>query len=208
MRSLYNIVAGHGIERLAALSDGIFAVVMTLLILDIRLPETGQIHSEADLLHALVGLGPRILVWLMSITTLGIFWVGQQTQLNHIRQSDRNFTWIHILFLAVAALVPFTTSVLGSFVQYRTALLLYWANIVLLGAMVAISWTYARHAKLIKDDAPAELSRAIYGRVVVAQILYGLGAALCIFSTYWSIAFIIAVQFNYAFAPVFGRARH
>ena len=92
-----------------------------------------------------------------------------------------------------------------AFIEYRTALLLYWANIVLLGTMVTISWTYARHAKLIKDNPPPTLNRAIYERVFVGQALYAFGAALCVFSTYWSIGFIVAVQLNYAFA-ILGRA--
>ena len=202
MRSLYNAIAGQGIERLAALSDGIFAFAMTLLFLDIHVPEAEQIKSEHDLVLALVALAPHLLVWLTSVMTLGIFWVGQQTQLNHIARSDRNLTWIHILFMAVVTLVPFTTSVLGAFIEYRAALLLYWANIVLLGAMIAISWTYARYAKLIREDAPATISRAIYERVIFGQALYAVGAALCVISTYWSIAFIVLVQLNYAFAII------
>ena len=98
--------------------------------------------------------------------------------------------------------MPFTTSVLGEYIAYRTALLLYWANIVLLGIMIAASWTYARHAKLIKPDAPPDLSRAIYERVIYGQALYAVGALLCVINTYWSIGFIVLVQLNYALAPL------
>ena len=83
MRSLYNLVAGQSVERLAALSDGIFAVSMTLLVLDLRVPAAEAIHSERDLWHALAVLAPRLVIFLMSVMTNGIFWVGQQTQLNH-----------------------------------------------------------------------------------------------------------------------------
>ena len=57
----------------------------------------------------------------------------------------------------------------------------------------------------MKKDAPADLPRAIQRRIVIAQSLYAFGALLCIFSTYWSIGFIVLVQFNYAFAPRIGR---
>lgn len=125
MRSLYSRVAGQSVERLAALSDGIFAVAMTLLVLDLRVPTSEAIHSEHDLWHALVGLSPRLLIFLMSVMTLGIFWVGQQTQLNHFARSDRNCAWIHIAFLCAVCLIPFTTSLLAEFIHYRTALLVY-----------------------------------------------------------------------------------
>ena len=76
----YNRIAGQSVERLAALSDGVFAVAMTLLVLDLRVPATEAIRNEHDLWHALLGLSPRLLMYMMSFLTLGIFWVGQQTQ--------------------------------------------------------------------------------------------------------------------------------
>ena len=98
MTTSYNQIAGQSVERLAALSDGIFAVAMTLLVLDLRVPAQEAIHSEHDLWRALVGLSPRLVMYLMSFLTLGIFWIGQQTQLNHLARSDRSLSWIHILF--------------------------------------------------------------------------------------------------------------
>ena len=75
----YNRIAGQSLERLSALSDGLFAFAMTLLVLDIRVPAMEAIHSESDLWRALLGLAPRIGMYLMSFLTLGIFWLGRQT---------------------------------------------------------------------------------------------------------------------------------
>ncbi len=92
----YNLIAGKNLDRLAALSDGLFAVAMTLLVLDLRVPGSasgsGAIHSERDLWGALVALAPRLIPYIMSFLTLGIFWIGQQTQLNRFARSDRNLT--------------------------------------------------------------------------------------------------------------------
>ena len=186
MPSLYNRVAGQNVERLAALSDGIFAVAMTLLVLDLRVPAAAAVHSEHDLRRILVALAPRLLVFLMSVMTLGIFWVGQQTQLNHFAHSDRNLTWIHIGFLCVVCLTPFSTSLLAEFIRYRTALLVYWSNIVLFGLFIYWSWHYATRAHLLRDDVPPEVHPAIIRRLVIAQSLYAAGAALCVINTYYS----------------------
>jgi uncharacterized membrane protein len=201
MTTPYNRVAGQGIERLAALSDGIFAVAMTLLVLDIRIPTTDAIHSEADLRLALLDLAPRFVMYLMSFLTLGIFWVGQQTQLNQFVHSDRDLTWIHILFLAAAAMIPFSTGLLAEHITYRTALVVYWFNILVLGAVLYGSWLWAKRAKLLKPDVPADMDGAVKRRIVVAQALYAVGALLCLINTYWSIGFIVLVQLNYAIAP-------
>lgn len=202
MNGTYNRVAGQSPERIAALSDGLFAIAMTLLVLDIHIPEIAGIHGEADLVRALAGLAPHFLIYLMSFLTLGIFWVGQQTQLNHFARADRNLAWLHIAFLAVVALVPFSTALLAAYVTFRTALIVYWFNVLMLGVMLFLSWRYARRAELIVVSAPADIDSAVVRRIVIAQSLYLFGAALCAIGTYWSIAFIALVQLNYALAPL------
>jgi uncharacterized membrane protein len=202
MRGHYNLIAGQSIERLAALSDGVFAVAMTLLVLDLHTPALATIHGEADLLHALAPLAPRLLVYLMSFLTLGIFWVGQQTQLNNFEHSDRDLSWVHIAFLFVVSLMPFSTALMAEFFHYRTALILYWFNIFLLGVVLLISWRMAMQHGLVTEAMRAS-SAAIERRIIVAQALYALGALLCVFSTSWSLGFIILLQLNYALAPAY-----
>ena len=203
-RTSYNLIAGQSLERLAALSDGIFAVAMTLLVLDIHAPAAHAIRSENDLGLALVSLAPRLLVYLMSFMTLGIFWIGQQTQFNQLEKSDRHLTWIHIAFLALVSVMPFSTSLLAEFIEFRLALLLYWANILLLGLILYASWRYAAHAGLVEGDDSTAVRCAIERRILIAQSLYAFGAFLCVFNTYWSIGFIVLVQLNYAIAPRIG----
>ncbi len=207
MKTSYNRIAGQNVERLAALSDGIFAVAMTLLVLDLHVPVASAIHSEHDLWRALVALAPRLAMYLMSFLTLGIFWMGQQTQLNHLARSDRDLTWIHIAFLFAVTITPFSTMLLAEYPHYRVALLAYWFNILLLGVVLYGSWGCAIRKGLVKGDIPAEAPAAICRRIKIAQSLYALGALLCIISTYWSIALILLVQLNYAIAPRIPRRR-
>lgn len=209
MASFYNRIAGQSLERLSALSDGIFAVAMTLLVLDIHSPAALSIQDERSLLNALAALAPRFGMYLMSFLTLGIFWTGQQTQFNQLSSANRDLSWIHIAFLALVALMPFSTSLLAEFITYRSALLVYWANILLLGVLLYVSWVYARHAHLVREDADQGIVCAIEGRIITAQSLYAFGAALCFINTYVSIAVIVLVQVNYALAPrwPFGRKK-
>jgi uncharacterized membrane protein len=205
MPILYNAIQGRSLERLAALSDGIFAVAMTLLVLDIHIPSAEAIHSEAELCRALTAMAPQWIAYLMSFLTLGIFWAGQQTQLNHIREGSRDLTWIHLGFLFTITLMPLTTRLLAEFITYRSALILYWLNILLPGAMLYWSWWYVTRHDLAKPETTAEMRGAICRRVLIAQSLYAFGALLCVVSNYLSIAFIVLVQLNYAIAPRFGK---
>lgn len=201
MRSPYDRIAGQNLDRLAAMSDGVFAVAMTLLVLDLRAPAAAAIHSEHELLVALLPLAPRLVTYLMSFLTLGIFWLGQQAQLDRLARSDRDLAWIHLGFLCAVTLVPFSTTLLAENIGYRTALVVYWGNILLLGLLLLCTWRYAVRAKLVREDTPAAIIAAICRRIIIAQSLYAFGAALCLINTYWSIAFIVLVQINYVVAP-------
>ena len=197
-------IAGQSIERLAALSDGVFAVAMTLLVLDLKAPAVEAIHGEGDLWRALVTLAPRLLVYFMSFLTLGLFWLGQQTQLNLLARGDRNLSWIHLIFLLDVTLMPFSTGLMAEFIAYRVALLAYWANILLLGLALFASRRYALAAGLVRDDAEGDRSRWIEREIMTAQVLCAFGALLCIVNTYWSITFIVLVQLKYVVAPRIG----
>ena len=110
----YNWIAGRSVERLGALSDGVFSIAMTLLVLELRAPAVEAVRSDAALASALGALAPKLLVYGMSFVTLGIFWVGQQSQLHLLERTDRGLTWIHLSHLLAVTLVPFSTSLLGS----------------------------------------------------------------------------------------------
>lgn len=137
----------------------------------------------------------------MTFMTLGIFWVGQQTQLNHLTHSDRSLSWMHILFLFAVSMTPFSTMLLAGFIAYRIALLVYWVNLLLLGGTLYFTWVCAQGLGLVRDDISPAVASAIKRRIVIGQSLYAFGALLCLVSTYVSIGFIVLVQLNYAIAP-------
>jgi uncharacterized membrane protein len=207
MPTLYTQIAGRSLERIAALSDGLFAIAMTLLVLDVRVPAMEAIHSEADLWHALVALSPRFITFLMSFLTLGIFWSAQQTQLNYTARADRDLAWLNIAFLAAISLMPFSTMLLAEFITFRLAVVVYWLNLLLLGFFLYATWAYAERAGLVKEDTSAEVSAALKRRIVIYQLLYVVGALLCLISPYWSIAFIFLLQLSSAVAPRIPRLR-
>jgi uncharacterized membrane protein len=141
---------------------------MTLLVLDIRVPAIATVHSEHDLLQGLAQLLPRFVMYAMSFLTLWIFWVGQQTQLNQLASADRDLAWIHIGFLAAAiAIMPFATMLLAEFIEYRTALVIYWGNLAFLGVVLYCAWRYAVRAQLLKQDVSAKAVAAVERRILV-----------------------------------------
>jgi uncharacterized membrane protein len=205
----YNQIAGRSLDRIAALSDGVFAIAMTLIVLEIRVPKLPHATSDAALWGALLTLVPRFVTYGLSFLTLGIFWNGQQTQLLYLERADRHLTWIHLAFLAAVALMPFSTSLLAEYIGLRLALLVYWLNLFPLGVILYFSWVYARRAGFVRHDVSSEVDGAVKRRIVAYQIAYAVATAACLVippvgsipPTYWSIGLIVLTQLNSALAP-------
>jgi len=212
----YHRFAGSSLDRLAALSDGVFAVAMTLLVLDLKAPVVpkraqhpiwsgGGHGSEHVLLHDLAhDVAPRLLPYAMSFLTLGIFWVGQQTQLSSFTRSTRALTWIHLTFLLGVTLMPFSTGLLAQDTTYRLSMAVYWLNLFALGAVLFISLQYADQAGLMSDETTEDMRAAMKRRIVVYQCLYALAALTCLINTYLAIGLLVALQLNSVIAPRIG----
>jgi TMEM175 potassium channel family protein len=197
----YNEFAGSNRARLEAISDGIFAVGMTLLVLGLAVPMVTDVSSEGDLFRALGNLFPSVVTYFMSFLTLGIFWVGQQTQLSKTDHVNRLFTWIHLAFLLTVTMVPFSTQLLARFHWSRTALVLYWLNIFLMGMMLLVGVEYGLRSGVFPEEHRKTVALFFRRRIYGAQSLYLLAMFLSFVDTRLSIAAFVAVQLNFALAP-------
>lgn len=198
---VYNKIAGRSLERIAAISDGIFAVAMTLLVLDLKTPAAEAIHSSAGLFQALGAMYPQFTAYVLSFLTLGIFWMGQQSQLSFVQESDRGFSWMHLGYLCSISFLPFSTRLLSEFFTLRAAIFVYWVNLFLPGALLYLAWKHADRHRMLKADLTDEVRCAFERRVLVSQALYAAGALLCLVDNRLAIAVILLLQLNYVFAP-------
>jgi uncharacterized membrane protein len=205
MTVVYNQIANRSLEWIGALSDGLFAIAMTLIVLEIQVPQLPHGSDDQALANALLDLGPRFVTYLLSFLTLGIFWNGQQTQLSYIDRGNRDLAWLELVFLAVIALFPFTTSLLAENIDVRLALALYWLNIFVSGLLLYAIWTYAERARILREGTGPEVGAAIRRRIGIAQVLYFVGLVIgVVVGTYPAIAWIVLVQLNFAIAPRIG----
>jgi len=193
---LYNQISGQNIQRIEALSDGVFAIAITLLVLDIGVPAREHISSEKDLIIGFGKLMPKLLSYLLSFMTLGIFWTAHSSIFHFIKKSDRNLNWINLAFLLFVTLTPFTTAFLSEYIEFRFAVGIYWLNLFLIGMMLNKVLNYANKHNFINTELveKSEIRQAMLRRGILAQTLYACGALLCFISTYFSITVLILVQ--------------
>jgi uncharacterized membrane protein len=130
----------HDPARVLALSDGVFAIIITLLVLEIHVPELAQGHS---LSQALREVRPSFTAFVISFVLAGMYWVGHRDLFALIRRTDRNLVWLNILYLLPLCLLPFGAGLLGRYEDEAVALRIYGLLLVTIAVMRVIIWLYA-----------------------------------------------------------------
>lgn len=123
-------------DRLLALSDGVFGVAITLLVIDLQLPPLPAGGGDAALLQALLAMGPKLLLFAFTFLVVGMSWLGHHRKFNYIHQVDGRLLWLNLLYLMALCLVPFASSVLGEHGS-RFAFVLYAAVMTLVEMLSA-----------------------------------------------------------------------
>ncbi len=167
-----------GLERLILFSDAVFAIAITLLALDIRLPAGAEFFGNAEMLRQLLELWPKYLAYLVSFLAIGSFWVGHHRRFRFIKRYDGGLLTLNLLFLMVIAFVPFPTSVLSESGN-RTATIFYALTLILGALMLAALWWHAsRHHRLIDPGLDAGQVRRQFVPALLTIALFALSIGL------------------------------
>ena len=183
--------------RIEALTDGVFAIVLTLLILDIKVPEIPPAKVGEDLMWRLFLLWPKILGYVISFVILGVYWVGHHAVYHYIRRSDRVLLWANMFFLMAVAFVPFSAALFSAYARQPLAVRIYGYN--QLGAALCLYaqwWHATRGRRLVDHDLPARVVRLASLRILTAPALY-------IFAIGFSTVQPIVSVLIYLLVPVF-----
>ena len=135
--------------RTEGISDGVFSVSLTLLILDIKPPE----GDAAELVHGLVKIAPRLLTFALSFAIVAYYWLVHHLIFAAIRGVKIGIIWANLLFLATIVVLPFSTAVLGRYPQASAALAIYGANLAACTATLAGAWFVADRSDLSEQLA-------------------------------------------------------
>jgi len=139
-------------NRLEVLTDGVFAIVMTLLVLEISVPEIAQPLLQAELPRRLLELWPKLYSYVLSFIVLGLLWNLHHRSFHSIKRCDSALVWLNIVFLMFIALIPFSTSLLGNYGTEQLSMVIYTSNVLLALVMRLIIWTYATSKDRLVDS--------------------------------------------------------
>jgi uncharacterized membrane protein len=148
-------------HRIEALQDGVYAIAITLLVLELKLPPHDSIHSQADLLQALVHLLPKLSAWLISFFVLAIFWMSANRALLWVRQVDAKLLWINIIGLLFASFLPFAAGLIGEFPQMFVSQAVYAFTMAAMGLSALWQLSYlSGHPELCHQPMPPGVRKA------------------------------------------------
>jgi TMEM175 potassium channel family protein len=190
-------------SRLEAFSDGVFAIAITLLVLEIKVPHEPELVAAGGLWPALGNLWPSYLGYALSFATLGIMWANHHAMFQYIRRSDRRFLMVNVAFLMAISFVPFPTAVLAEHLPHpdqRTAATVFYSSFMVVMALLynAVWHAGIREGRLLGDEVREEAVRTITHRYRFGPVLYLATALLALASVWLSLALHVALAILYA----------
>jgi uncharacterized membrane protein len=136
-------------HRIDALTDGIFAVAMTLLVIELKVPESARIASQADFFAALIHLIPKFIGWIVSFFVLAMFWWGHHRAFNGVRHVDGKLIALNLLFLGCVSLLPFASAMTGEYAKALVSQIIYASTMIAVAICAQLLWRYIhRHPEL------------------------------------------------------------
>jgi uncharacterized membrane protein len=179
-----------GKNRIEALSDGIFAIVMTLLILELHVPNLSPTAPNVEVTPALIALWPKFVSYFVAFVSLGVFWVGHHIMYQVIRRADRTLLWLNIFFFMFVSLLPFSTSVLNAFPRALIAPFVFGANLAVVGWLLFFQWAYvSAQPGMLAAFVTTEYRVTVKLRMLAVPIATTLTAFVC----FWSAGISVAI---------------
>jgi Predicted integral membrane protein len=181
--------------RIETLTDGIFAIAMTLLILGIEVPQIDPLTPMDTLIHSLI---PDILQYVVAFLVLAVFWTIHHNQFYYIRVIDYRLLWLNIFWLLLVGGMPFTTSLAETYIHDYQAMIIFGCNIMLIDIILAAHWHYAAKERHLIDPATSsEVIAAGERRERLIFILSLAGTIAAPLSVYASIIFFALIPLTF-----------
>ena len=160
-----------GTNRLSGFSDGVFAICVTLLVLNLQIP----VAPDGNLITVLRLTEPKLEVWAISYLIIGLLWIMHHNIFAYLKYTNNTLLWLNLLFLMIISLLPWTTDLVGTYTQQPLALILFSGSLGLAGLLLLIAWIYAvYYGKLCLpdlDERTIKVTAILAARIPVVAII-------------------------------------
>ena len=192
-----NTENGRELDRIVFFSDAVFAIAITLLVLDIHVPEIPERLVDEQLPGRLLAMWPKYLSYVLSFVVILMYWMAHHITFRAIKRYDRTLIWLNSLFLMCIAFLPFPTSLLGEYGDNQLAVAIYAASVAVARLLLTAVWWYASSGhRLIDESFPASTIRIYLVRGLAVALAFVISIGISFFSvsaaTYFWILLVVA----------------
>jgi uncharacterized membrane protein len=192
-------------QRIEAFSDGVFAIAITLLILEIKVPHA-QPGSPQSLKASLLALWPSYFAYLLSFVMIGIYWANHHYFMRLYRRTNHVFNLLNVFFLMWVSFLPFPTAVLGEYVnhpeEYQTAVTLYAFGLFMPALGWCLLWLYgSRNYLLIDRRLDTAFVQKLTRPYLISVFVYGAAVLIALWNAYVSLGICIGLTMLYLMPP-------
>ena len=192
-----NTENGRELDRIVFFSDAVFAIAITLLVLDIHVPEIPERLVDEQLPGRLLALWPKYLSYVLSFLVILMYWMGHHSTFRAIKRYDRALIWLNSLFLMCIAFLPFPTSLIGEYGDNQLAVAIYAASLAVARLLLTAVWWYASSGhRLIDESFPESTIRIYLVRGLAVALAFVISIGISFFSvsaaTYFWILLVVA----------------
>ncbi len=196
-----------GKNRSEALSDGVFAIAMTILVLSFKLPTLPPTAPNVEVASAIYALWPALLTYSVAFIGLGVYWILHHMVFHVVRVVDGTLLWLNILFFLFISVLPFSVQLVDQFPRAEIVPVLFGINLAIVGWLLYLQWIYAlAHPKLMVEDLSRPYWEEVSFRILLAPVTATLTSLICFWSVSTSLV-IYGVLLLYYFLPVGRRDR-
>lgn len=188
---------GMASGRLEALGDGIFSIAMTILVLELKIPDVIG-NSWSNFKTSLHDSWYSLLCYVISFIVLGIMWFGHRLMFEYIGKTDRHFIFLGVLFYLVVCLVPFSTRFLAKDTFKWYAIMVYGINLSLCNLTLYAQWLYgAAKIQLLHREIPEEIKKEAHILFLFSPVVYSIAIIISFFVPWISIVIFIVTPILY-----------
>jgi TMEM175 potassium channel family protein len=171
------------LERFIFFTDAVFAIVMTLLVLEIRVPEVPPDLAAAEVPTKVLALWPKFFSYVLSFLVIGNYWIAHHQTFRYVMSYDRPLLWLNLLFLLSISFIPFPTALLGEYGELRFAVIFYAACVGLARLVLALEWWYIIKGPIrTSDDLDSMLARYNFYRGFAIPLIFLISIGISFFS--------------------------
>ncbi len=185
-----------GTDRIKAFSDGVFSIVITILVLELHVPVIDTPGSGSELMWGLVAIWPKIVTYFATFLVVGIYWIAHHNFFHYTHRSNRGLLWLNNLYLMTVSVLAFTAGMIGSYPENKVAVFFYGLNLLLIGTALSLLWWYVIKNDMVNEHAKLVV-RATRVIIRIPMLLYFIAMLFAFVNVHVSLAIYIIVPAVY-----------